>query len=384
VSLLSKSSSSGLSTVGAAVGAAVGTTVRTVARAAAGSRIGSALASGLGGAAGAVERLTLTTALGLPEPVQRRLVGPPVVVDGHTLATDTQLMLRLARIAGPAIESLPIDQGRKALLHQSRMAGGEQPIGKVETLWAAGHQARLYTPTFTPAEPGPLLVFFHGGGFIYGDLDSHDAAVRFLAEQSGVRVLAVEYSLAPEARFPSAYDDAVEIFGWVREHAGAVSADPERIGVGGDSAGGNLAASVALAVTGACAFQLLIYPVTQFDEQTGSRQSFRTGYFLTSDFIDLAGSSYVPTGTDPRDPRLSPLHAEVPAGVAPAFVATAGFDPLRDEGEAYADKLAAAGVEVETWRYPDQIHGFFNVLVARSSRAAAADIAAALRKGLRA
>jgi len=332
---------------------------------------------------GSVERVVLSTALGLPEPVQRRLAGRPVVVDGQTLATDTQLMLKLAKVAGPAIESLPIDKGRVALRHQSTMAGGQQPIGKVETVWAAGHEARLYTPTSAAsAEPGPLLVFFHGGGFIYGDLDSHDAAVRFLAEESGVRVLAVDYRLAPEAPFPAAYDDAVEIFRWVRANAGTVCADPDRIGVGGDSAGGNLATGVALAVTDACAFQLLIYPVTQFDEQTESRRRFRTGYFLTSDFIDLAGSSYVPAGTDPEDPRLSPLHADVPAGVAPAFVATAGFDPLRDEGEAYAAKLAAAGVQVETWRYPDQIHGFFNVLLARSSRAAAADLAVALRKGL--
>ena len=333
-------------------------------------------------AAAAAERVTLVTALGLPEAVQRRLAGPPVEVDGQRLATDTQLMLRLARIAGPAVETLPIPQGRRLLLRQSQIAGGDQRVGRTQSLWACGHAARLYTPTFAPDEPGPLLVFFHGGGFVYGDLDSHDAAARFLAEQSGVRVLSVDYRRAPESMFPAAYDDALEIFRWVRSHATALSADPDRIGVGGDSAGGNLAAGVALAERSACAFQLLVYPVTQFDEQTESRRRFRTGYYLTSGFIDLAGSSYVPVGTDARDPRLSPLYADVPADVAPAFVATAGFDPLRDEGEAYADKLAAAGVEVEAWRYADQIHGFFNVLVARSSRSAAADIAAALRKGL--
>jgi acetyl esterase len=330
----------------------------------------------------AAERIALTTALGLPEALQRRLVGEPVVVDGQKLATDTQLMLRLAKVAGPAVETLPIPQGRTVLRRQSQMAGGMQPIGRVQSVWAAGHRARLYTPTDAGDEVGPLLIFYHGGGFIYGDLDSHDAAARFLAERSGVRVLSVEYRLAPESVFPAAYDDAVEIFGWAVDHAHALSADPGRIGVGGDSAGANLAAGVALAVTDACAFQLLVYPVTQFDQQTESRRRFRTGYYLTSGFIDLAGASYVPLGTDARDPRLSPLYAEVPAGVAPAFVATAGFDPLRDEGEQYAATLAAAGVEVESWRYADQIHGFFNVLVAPSSRAATADIAAALRKGL--
>ena len=343
----------------------------------------SSLLSALASAAGAAERVTLTTALALPEPVQRRLVGKPVTVDGHALATDTQLMLKLAKVAGPAVESLPIDQGRRVLLRQSRIAGGRQRIGRVDALQAAGHPARLYTPSSATDGPGPLLVLFHGGGFVYGDLDSHDAPARLLAEESGVRVLAVEYRLAPEAPFPAAYDDALEIFEWVLEHAAAVSADPRRIGVGGDSAGGNLATGVALAVTDRCAFQLLVYPVTQFDEQTESRRLFRTGYYLTSDFIDVAGSSYVRAGTDPRDPRLSPLYADVPdRGVAPAFVATAGFDPLRDEGEAYAEKLAAAGVKVESKRYADQIHGFFNVLAARTSRAATADLAAALRRGL--
>ncbi|GAA1946403.1 alpha/beta hydrolase [Nocardioides panacihumi] len=338
--------------------------------------------SALSSAAAVAERAALTTAFRLPEAVQRRLVGKPVAVDGQRLATDTQLMLRLARIAGPAVESLSVEKGRPVLLHQSRLVGGEQAVGHVRTLSVAGRAARLYTPTSASTEPGPLLVLFHGGGFIYGDLDSHDASARFLAEQSGVRVLAVEYRLAPEEPFPAAYDDAIETFRWVVEHAAEVSADPGRIGVGGDSAGGNLATGVALAVTEACAFQLLIYPVTQFDEETESRRRFRAGYYLTSDFIDLAGSSYVPAGTDPRDPRLSPLYADVPDGVAPAYIATAGFDPLRDEGEAYAEKLSAAGVKVESWRFADQIHGFFNVLLARSSRAATADIAEALRRGL--
>ena len=342
----------------------------------------SSVLSALAAAAGAAERVTLTTALGLPERVQRRLVGRPVVVDGQPLATDTQLMLRLAKVAGPAVESLPIDKGRKLQLRQSRIAGGEQRIGRVDALQVAGHRARLYTPTSATDEPGPLLVLFLGGGFVYGDLDSLDAPARFLAERSGVRVLAVEYRLAPEAPFPAAYDDALAIFEWVVGHAAAVSADPARIGVGGDSAGANLATGVALAVTDRCAFQLLVYPVTQFDQQTESRRRFRTGYYLTSDFIDVAGSSYVRAGTDERDPRLSPLYADVPEGVAPAFVATAGFDPLRDEGEAYAEKLAAAGVKVESKRYADQIHGFFNVLAARTSRAATADIAAALARGL--
>lgn len=323
-----------------------------------------------------------STLMSLPAPVQRRLAGAPVVVDGAPLAVDTQLMLLLTKLTGePDPSTLSIDKGRRALRQQTDLVGGRQPIGSVRDLWAAGLKARLYTPTGAPAS-GPLLVWLHGGGFVFGDLESADAPCRFLAEQAGVRVLSIDYKLAPEAPFPAAYDDAVAAFTWAVEHADQIGADPARIGVGGDSAGGNLAAGVALAALETCAFQLLVYPATQNGEPTESRSRFAEGFYLTSSFIDLATRSYLPEGTDMRDPRHAPLHAEVPEGVAPAYVATAGFDPLRDEGEAYAQKLSDAGVKVAVRRFEDQIHGFVNVLVARSSRAATAEIARAVRDGL--
>ena len=327
------------------------------------------------------EQVVFTAAMNLPEPVQRRLAGRPVRIDGQTLATDTQLMLKLAKVAGPAVETLPIDKGRIALLRQTLLAGGTQPIGEVSDHRVTGHRARLYVPSSVDTtQPGPLLVFFHGGGFIYGDLESHDAGCRFLAEQSGVRVLSVEYRMGPLCPFPAAYDDAVAAFVQVLARAEEFGAEPGRIGVGGDSAGGNLAASVALAAKERCAFQLLIYPVVQFDERTRSRELFNRGFFLTEEFITVAGDNYLSAGTDPRDPRLAPLHAEVPDRVAPAYVCTAGFDPLRDEGEAYAEKLRAAGVKTELRRFPDQIHGFFNVVGAgRTAKAAATEVASALR-----
>jgi len=328
---------------------------------------------------GSAEKLTFDSAMALPATAQRALAGRPVKVDGQVLAVDVQLMLRLAKAAGPAVETLPIDKGRKVMLRQTVLTGGEQPVGKVQTVETDGGRARLYTPTGAEAT-GPLLVFYHGGGFIYGDLDSHEAPVRFLCEQSGVRVLSVEYRLAPEEPFPAAAEDALAAFRWAKQHAEALGALPDRIGVGGDSAGGNLAAVVALQTTTECAFQLLIYPVTQLDIETRSRELFQSGFYLTKEFMDLAMDSYVPAGADPADVLLSPLLAEVPSGVAPAFVATAGFDPLRDEGEQYAAKLAEAGVPVESWRYADQIHGFFNTLKIPTSRLAAADIAAALTK----
>ena len=330
-----------------------------------------------------VEKFAFVTAMNLPAGLQRRLAGPPVVVDGQTLAVDTQLMLRLTELAGePDPSTMPVAEGRAALLRQTLLAGGAQKIGSVRTLTVAGLPARLYLPTGAPAT-GPLLVFLHGGGFIFGDLASHDSSCRYLAEQAGVRVLAIDYRLAPEEPFPAAYDDALAAFDWAHEHAAEIGADPERIGVGGDSAGGNLAAGVALAVRERCAFQLLLYPVVDMEADTESRRLFGAGFYLTTGFIELAGRCYVPDGVDHRDPRLSPLFAEVPEGVAPAYVATAGFDPLRDEGEAYARKLEEAGVKVELRRFPDQIHGFLNVIGAgRSAKASVTEIAAALRAGL--
>jgi acetyl esterase len=327
------------------------------------------------------EAIAFTTAMNLPEWLQRRLAGRPIEIDGQTLATDTQLMLKLGAMAGPAVETLPIDKGRVALLRQSLLAGGKPSVGAVSDHRVLQHRARLYTPTSAMRSAhGPLLVFFHGGGFVYGDIESHDAGCRFLAERSGVRVLSVEYRLGPECPFPAAADDAVAVFEQVIEHAGDFGADPARIGAGGDSAGGNLAAGVALALTDRCAFQLLIYPVTQFDEVTRSRNLFGTGFFLTDEFIEVAGRSYVPAEVDPRDPRLAPLHAEVPDRVAPAYLCTAGFDPLRDEGEAYAEALAAAGVPVHRRRYAGLIHGFLDMtLLSPAAEAAVAETLAAFR-----
>ena len=331
--------------------------------------------------------LTLRAALGLPEPVQRALAGRRLTMDGQTLAVDTQLMLRLERVVRePSAEDLPLDAGRRLLVKHSAIAGGAQPIGAVRDLPIGTRSGRLYVPTGATT-PGPLLVFFHGGGWVYGDLDSHDPPCRFLAERSGVRVLSVDYRLAPEHPFPAAYDDVVAAYRWVTENAASLGADVSRLGVGGDSAGGNLAAVTAIeaARTGLpLAFQLLVYPGTDATQHTESRRLFGHGLYLTEEFLDRSLAAYVPEPTERADPRVSPLLADLPGGLAPAYVATAGFDPLRDEGEAYARALVDAGVEVELRRFPDQIHGFLNVVgVGRTARAATAEIAARLAVGLR-
>ena len=332
-----------------------------------------------------VEKRVLTGALALPENLQRRLGGRPVRLDGQTLAADTQLMLRLQRLGRqPDIGRLPIPQARALAVRQTRLAGGEQRVGAVRDLAVAGMPARLYTPSGAGAV-GPLLVFLHGGGFFFGDLDTHDATCRLLAERSGVRVLAIDYRLAPEHPFPAAYDDAQAAYRWVLEHAAEVQTTPEKVAVGGDSAGGNLAAGVAIEAAREglpLAFQLLVYPATDNDRDTLSSRLFADGFYLSTPFRELASSSYLPGG-EVRDPRASPAYADLPEGLAPALVVTAGFDPLRDEGEAYAARLEAAGATVELRRFDDQIHGFFNVVgVGQTSRAATGWIADRLRAAM--
>lgn len=332
-----------------------------------------------------LERLGLAAAMALPERAQRVLAGRPVRVDGNQLATDVQLMLRMQRLAGlPGAEEVPVAEGREVVRATAAHTAGDQPIGSVRSLVVADLPARLYVPTGAPAV-GPLLVFFHGGGFWCGDLESHDGPCRFLAETAGVRVLAVDYRLAPEHPFPAACDDATAAYAWTVEHAGELGADPARLGVGGDSAGGNLAAGVAIEAARhgwPCAVQLLVYPATQSRRQTRSFELFSEGFYLTRGFMDRADQTYSP-GVPADEPRLSPMHAELPDGLAPALVYTAGFDPLRDEGEAYAERLRAAGVDVDLTRFGDQIHGFLNIVgVGRTSRAAnhriARDLAASL------
>ncbi len=352
--------------------------------------------------AAALEPTVFRALMMLPTPVQRRLAGRPVILDGQTLDTETQWMLRIQKLARiPAAETLPMPEARKALLRQAGLVGGTQPIGEIRALELPGAEgrlpARLYIPRSqvstgsTTGGPGstdgpgsPLLFFVHGGGMMYGDLDSHDALCRFLAERADLRVLSVDYRLAPEHPYPAAVDDCWASFQWVAENADELGVDPDRIAVGGDSAGGYLSAVTAILAAESgipVKFQLLIYPVTNMAEQSESRSMFGEGFFLTTEFINLAETSYLTDSHDRRDPRISVYFTEkVPENLAPAFVATAGYDPLRDEGEAYARLLADAGVKVEMKRYPGFIHGFATIVgVGRSNRAGAAELAAKLK-----
>jgi acetyl esterase len=342
----------------------------------------------------ALEARAFAGVMALPPSVQRRLAGRPVVRDGQTLDTETQLMLRLQKLArDPGLSAASVAEIRTATRRQTALAGGRQPIGETRDVELPGAEGpiggRLYTPRSRVGSttPAPLLFFIHGGGMIFGDLDTHDPVCRLLAERADVLVLAVDYRLAPEHPFPAAVEDCWASFEWVAENAETFGADADRIAIGGDSAGGTLSAVTAIkaAESGiAVKFQLLVYPATNMAEPTESRRMFADGFFLTSEFIELAHTSYVTEQHELRDPLVSVHFTEkFPEDLAPALVVTAGFDPLRDEGEAYARLLADSGVPVELKRYPGFIHGFFNIVgVGRSTRAAVAEIAAKLKAAL--
>jgi acetyl esterase len=331
----------------------------------------------------------------LPPSVLRRLVGQPVAVDGQELHPETQLALKLIELARePELKNLDPAQARERVARDARtFEGPKVPVARVEELQLSGAAgrlaARLYAPRASAPPPGdgtPGLVYYHGGGFVVGDLDTHDNVCRFLATQAGVRVIAVDYRLAPESRFPAAIDDAVAALRDVVGRAGELEIDPQRIAVGGDSAGGNLAAGVAQAMAhedGVPAFQLLFYPWLDLSHKRRSYSLFREGFYLTESDLDWYREHYVGGDEDAADPRCSPLLAQELAGVAPAYIATAGFDPLRDEGEEYAQRLIAAGVPVALHRQAKLIHGFANTIsLGHVGREAVIQAAGALRVGL--
>ena len=267
-------------------------------------------------------------------------------------------------------------------------AGAPLPVGSVSELAAPGPGGplpiRLYRPAGAGAEPLPVLVYYHGGGWIRGDLDTHDEVCRYLCHHGGVMVASVAYRLAPEHRFPEPLEDCFAATRWVAESAAGLGADPARLAVGGDSAGGNFACSVTLMARERggpeIAFQLLIYPATDLAGDTESSRLYSRGYLLNS--MPFYVASYMGSG-DRADPLASPLRAQDLSGLPPAFVATAGFDPLRDEGEAYAERLREAGVPVTLRRYEDMIHGFVSITgVIPGAAAGLRESAAALRAGL--
>jgi len=226
---------------------------------------------------------------------------------------------------------------------------------------AGAIKARLYTPRGAQG-PGAGIVYFHGGGFVIGDLDTHDSFLRRLSASSGVRVLSVDYRLAPEHPFPAAHDDALAATRWAFDHAAEIGFDPKRIAVGGDSAGGNLAAAISLEMRDdpqrKLAFQLLLYPATAMEKDTQSRRDLGEGHLLTAEVMQWFGDHFGVSG-HPQQHRAEPGNVADVSGAPAALIVTAGFDPLKDEGKAYAEKLSAAGVQARHVEHGGFVHDFY-------------------------
>jgi acetyl esterase len=279
------------------------------------------------------------------------------------------LLTFIAESGAPATNELPPAEAREASQGFLALAGPGEEVADVTDRTIPGPagdlRVRIYTPTGAPDGPLPALVYFHGGGWVIGDLEALDATVRALANRSGAKVVSVDYRLCPECTFPAPLDDCYAALEWVAEHGGEIGIDPSRLAVGGDSAGGNLATAVALRARDAggpaIAFQALVYPVTDHRFDTPSYRENGEGYLLTKDMMEWFWGHYLGEGGDGDDPLASPLRAPDLSGLPAALVITAEFDPLRDEGEAYAARLAEAGVPVTTTRYDGQIHAFFQM-----------------------
>ena len=306
----------------------------------------------------------------IPLWLQRVLAGGRrVTIDGNTLDTTLQLMLAAQRISRTGGLSAADDPGAaRALMRNSHSVMGSRVAVPITDRSIPGPDGPLRTRHYRPNVAGaaPLLVFFHGGGFVVGDIESHDGLCRMICRDAAIHVLSVDYRLAPEHKAPAAVDDCVAAHRWALGHAAELGADPSRIGVGGDSAGGNLAALVALRSRDhgirQPALQVLLYPVLDLSAETRSRTLFSDGFFLSKQDIDWFTHLYLGgAGLAADDARVSPLKAADLSGLAPALVLTAGFDPLRDEGNEYAAALRSAGVSVDHRQFDALTHGFASV-----------------------
>lgn len=274
------------------------------------------------------------------------------------------LLEQMAAAGAPPMSSLSPEEARLGS-DFSALAGAPEEVGQVENCTIPGPGGDIPVRIYTPEGEGPFasLVFYHGGGWVIGDIDTVDVPCRLLANRANCVVVSVDYRLAPEHKFPAAADDAYAAAKWVVDNGQSIQVDPCRVAVGGDSAGGNLAAVVALMARDKgeieLAYQLLIYPVTNHSFDTESYHENAEDYLLTKDSMIWFWNHYLRDEEDGANPYASPLQAEDLSGLPPALVITAGFDPLRDEGEAYAERLKEAGVSVEHTRYNGMIHGFF-------------------------
>jgi acetyl esterase len=298
------------------------------------------------------------------------------LLDGHRIRRGSRTMDPKAQIVGEFVKSIrvpgyfpPLPELRQQLRTMVALMDEPAPaLPRIEDVRIPGPAgeipARVYAPHAGGA-PLPVVAYFHGGGWVQGDLETHHGLCARLAKHAGVLVVAVDYRLAPEHKFPAAVEDCLAAYRWLRSHGRDLGADPARVAVAGDSAGGNLSAVVSqLAAAGGTPVptcQVLIYPAVDFSLETDSHRELADGHVIPRDRIAWYTEQYLRTEADKVDLRASPLRAPRLAGQPPAMIVTAGFDPLRDEGQAYGDRLREAKVDVVHREYPGQIHAFVSL-----------------------
>lgn len=315
------------------------------------------------------------------------LAGPPVTIGGRTLDGRTQWFLQLlARSGRPPLHKMSVTDARAEYDAFMQLLGGRPaPVGEIVdrtiacpiTEGGGGRlRVRIYRPAGSVVRLLPTILYFHGGGFVIGSLEGYDLACRYFCARSGCAVVAVDYRLAPEHKFPAAVDDALSAYRWLAGEATKLGLDPARIVVAGDSAGGTLATVAARELRGEprppC-LQWLIYPATDLAGDTASHRSCGEGFLLSHADMEWFRGHYLNGLGEIDDPRASPLRAADLAGSAPALIFTAGFDPLRDEGQAYGERLRAAGVKVVHREFDTLIHGFVGMRGALQAAARAMD-----------
>lgn len=290
----------------------------------------------------------------------------------------------LVAAGGKGFNEMSVEEARQAAI-QLFVIDNPEPVSKIEDRQVPTISGQLRLRIYTPAGDGPhpVLVFFHGGGWVVGNLDTHNATCQALTNAAGCITVSVDYRLAPEHKFPAAPDDCYEATKWTVLNAASFGGDPQRVAVGGDSAGGNLAAAVALMAgdrgAPSLCYQLLIYPVTDHSYDTDSYKQNGEDYLLTKDSMVWFWDHYLASAEDGKKPYASPLRAKYLNSPPPGLVVTAEFDPLRDEGEAYAKRLQDAGAAVTLSRYDGTIHGFFSFFQLDAQKRALAEAAEGLR-----